>query len=59
MPIENIASQCQVDTKVDMVGFMKDVFIVVDQICKQVRNTGMDEPRMGGGEARASDTNWS
>jgi hypothetical protein len=48
MPIENITNQCQVDTKVDMARLVKDVFVVVDQICEQVHNTGMDELRVVG-----------
>jgi len=39
-----------VDVKVDMVGLVRDVFVIVDQVVKQAHNTQMDELRLVGQE---------
>jgi hypothetical protein len=60
MLIENIMNKCRVGVEVDMVGLVKDVFVVVDQICKQAHNISWHGWTEGGGpRAWASGTNWS
>ncbi len=59
MPIENITNQCQVDAKVDMVGLVRDVFAIADQVVEQAHNTQMDEPRVVGEKPEPMVPVWS
>jgi hypothetical protein len=46
--VENITNQ--VDAEVDMVGLVKDVFSIANQVAEQAHNTQMDELRVVGQE---------
>ncbi len=38
MPLENVGGQKHMDVKVDMVGLVKDAFIIADQIAQEAHN---------------------
>lgn len=38
MPLENVGGQTHMDVEVDMVGLIKDVFVIANQIAQEAHN---------------------
>ncbi len=38
MPLENVGGQTQMDVEVDMVGLVKDAFVIANQIARETHN---------------------